>query len=71
MYNFLKYKHNWKKCVHCGNKTKKISKEYRRCIFCKGEVSKYFMRRIPKKRKYNLIKGIKNYVRKGEEWSEY
>ncbi len=51
-------------------------KGYRKCNYCGNIYSERVLQGLPRKRRYNLIKGIKNriknyIIRKGEEWSEY
>lgn len=34
MYNFIKYKRNWKRCLHCDGKLIRISQSKFKCFEC-------------------------------------
>lgn len=54
MYNFLKYKHNWKKCPVCDGKMKKTENfdfsTMHQCQQCKRIVPECELKKIPMKR---------------------
>ena len=54
MYNFLKYKHNWKRCPCCSGKMiKTIFKGHFNCVVCKERYHEIYLKRRMKRR-YNV-----------------
>ncbi len=56
MYNFLKYKHNWKRCSICSGKMKRdkafwFSTMYQ-CQKCEKEIPACELKKVPMKRRF-------------------
>ncbi len=56
MYNFLKYKHNWKRCLHCSGKIKRdkhfIYTKMYQCQQCEKEYAACVLRSVPARRRF-------------------
>jgi len=56
LYNFLKYKRNWKKCPYCGGKMERTKEGFGdsyKCIdYCGKDYPKEFLIRVPGRTKF-------------------